>query len=96
MEETKWLSVYQLAIYHSVLLFWKVKSNGKPDRLVRRLKTAEDTIARLQITERIWSRTAERFFRKVENQISGALNISEAKTIIRNLIKSNVPLHEEN
>ena len=96
MEETGWPSVYQLAIYHSVLLFWKVKRNGKPDRLVRRLIIAEDTVARLQITERIWSRTAERFFRKVENQLSGVLRISEAKTIIRNWIKSNVPLNEEN
>ena len=96
MEETGWLSVYQLAIYHSVLLFWKVKKNGKPDRLVRRLIIAEDTVARLQITERIWSRTAERFFRKVKNQLSGVLRISEAKTIIRNWIKSNVPLNEEN
>ena len=96
LEATKWLSVYQLAIYHSVLLYWKVKTNGKPDRLARRLITAEDTVARLQITERIWSRTAERFFRKVENQISGVLKISEAKTIIRNWIKSNVPLYEEN
>ena len=96
MEETGWLLVYQLAIYHSVLLFWKVKRNGKPDRLVRRLIIAEDTVARLQITERIWSRTAERFFRKVENQLSGVLRISEAKTIIRNWIKSNVPLNEEN
>ena len=96
LKETKWLSVYQLAIYHSVLLLWKVKTYGKPDRLVRRLKTAEDTVARLQITERIWSRTAERFFRKVENQISGVLKISEAKTIIRNWIKTTVPLHEEN
>ena len=96
LEATKWLSVYQLAIYHSVLLYWKVKTSGKPDRLARRLITAEDTVARLQITERIWSRTAERFFRKVENQISGVLKISEAKTIIRNWIKSNVPLYEEN
>ena len=53
-------------------------------------------MARLQITERIWSRTAERFFRKVENQLSGVLRILEAKTIIRNWIKSNVPLNEEN
>merc|ERR1711867_217218 len=79
LEATKWLSVYQLAIYHSVLLFWKVKTNGKPDRLVRRLKTAEVTVARLQITEIIWSRTAERFFRKIENQLCGVLKISEAK-----------------
>ena len=96
MEATKWLSVYQLAIYHSVLLLWKVKTSGKPDRLARRLKTAEDTVARLQITERIWSRTAERFYRKVENQLSGVLKISEAKTILRNWIKSNIPLFEEN
>ena len=96
LEETGWLLVYQLVIYHSVLLFWKIKRNGKPDRLVRRLIIAEDTVARLQITERIWSRTAERFFRKVENQLSGVLRISEAKTIIRNWIKSNVPLNEEN
>ena len=96
MEVTGWLSVYQLAIYHSVLLFWKVKRNGKPDRLLRRMKIAEETVARLLITERIWSRTAERFFRRVENQLSGVLRISEAKTILRNWIKVEVPLNEEN
>ena len=96
LKETKWLSVYQLSIYHSVLLLWKVKTFGKPDRLQRRLKTAEDTFARLQITERIWSRTAERYFRRVENQLSGVLKISEAKTIIRTWIKTTLPLHEEN
>ena len=96
LEATKWLSVYQLAIYHSILLYWKVKSNRKPDRLVRRLKSSEETIARLQITERIWSRTADRFFRMVENQLSGATKISEAKCILRNWIKSNVPLCEDN
>ena len=96
LEETGWLSVYQLAIYHSVLLFWKVKWNGKPDRLLRRMKIAEDTVARLMITERIWSRTAERFFRRVENKLSGVQRISEAKTVLRNWIKSNIPLNEEN
>ena len=94
--ETGWLSVYQLAIYHSVLLFWKVRRNGKPDRLLRRMKIAEETVARLLITERIWSRTAERFFRRIENKLSGVLRISEAKTILRNWIKSEVPLNEEN
>ena len=88
--------MYQLAIYHSVLLFWKVRRNGKLDRLLRRMKIAEETVARLLITERIWSRTAERFFRRIENKLSGVLRISEAKTILRNWIKSDVPLNEEN
>ena len=72
------------------------KTSGKPDRLARRLKLSEDTIARLQITERIWSRTTDRFYRKVENQLSGVVKISEAKSILRNWIKSNIPLCEEN
>ena len=96
LKETKWLSVFQLAIYHSVLLLWKVRTFGKPDRLVRRLKSAEDTVARLLITERIWSRTAERYFRRVENELNGVQKISEAKTVLRNWIKTTLPIHEEN
>ena len=69
---------------------------SKPERLLRRIKIAEDTVARLMITERIWSRTAERFFQRVENKLSRVLRISEAKTMLRNWIKSNVPLNEEN
>ena len=96
LEETGWLSVYQLAIYHSVLLFWKVKWKGKPERLVRRMRMAEDTMARLLITERVWSRTAERFFKKVEHLLAGVQRISEAKNVLRKWIKSNIPLSEEN
>ena len=57
---------------------------------------AEDTEARLLITERVWSRTAERFFRKVEHLLEGVQRISEAKNILRKWIKSNIPLSEEN
>ena len=96
LEETGWLSVYQLAIYHSVLLFWKVKWKGKPDRLMRRMRMAEETVARLMITEQIWSRTAERFFRRVEHLLIGVQRISEAKSILRKWIKSNIQLSEEN
>ena len=94
--KTGWLSVYQLAIYHSVLLFWKVKRNGRPDRLLRRMKIREEAVARLLMTERIWSRMAERCFRRIENELNGVLRISEAKTILRKWIKSEIPLYEEN
>ena len=93
---TKWLSVYQLAIHHSLLLYWKVKNNGKPDRLIRRLKISEDTTARLQLTERVWLRTAKRFYRMVENSCLGATKISEIKRILRNWIKMNIPLSKDN
>ena len=78
------------------LLFWKVRRNGKPDRLLRRMKIAEETVARLLMTERIWSRMTERCFRRIENELNGVLRISEAKTILRKWIKSEIPLNEEN
>ena len=57
---------------------------------------AEETVARLMITERIWSRTAERFFRRVEHLLIGVERISEAKSILRKWIKSKIQLSEEN
>ena len=76
LKQTKWLSVYQLAIYHSLLLYWKVKNNGKPERLIRRLKISEETIARIQLTERVWSQTTERYYRMVENLCTGVTKVS--------------------
>ena len=76
---TGWLSVYQLAFYHSLVLYWKVTFHGKPDRLVKRIDKSRDTVARLQLTERTWSRTSERFFRCIENNLSGVTKISTAK-----------------
>ena len=64
-------------------------------RLLRRIKSADDTVARLLITERIWSRTAERFYRKVEYLLEGVHRVSEAKTILRKWIKKYVPLSEQ-
>ena len=57
---------------------------------------AEETEARLLITERIWSRTAERFFRRIGNLLSGVRRIPEEKTVLRKWIKSKVPLYKEN
>ena len=82
LEETGWLSVYQLAIYHSVLLFWKVKWKERPDRLVRRINTAEAKMARLRITDRIWSRIAARHYKNVEHLLDGVLKISEVKSVL--------------
>ena len=92
---TKWLSVFQLCIYHSLLLYWKVKINNVPDRLVRRIKISEETEARLVLTEHVWSRVMERYFRQVETLCVGVTKVSAIKRILVEWIKSNVPLSEE-
>ena len=63
---------------------------------MRRMKLAEEKEARLLITERVWSRIAERYFRKVEHSLEGVLKILEAKNILKKWVKTNVPLSEEN
>ena len=92
---TGWMSVYQLAIYHSLVLYWKVITNRKPDRLTRRIAKSSDSMARLLLTERTWSRTSDRFFRHIEGELSEATKISETKGILRRWIKSNIPIYEE-
>ena len=92
---TGWLSVYQLAVYHSLVLYWKVTFHNKPIRLITRINIARETEARIQLTERIWSRTSERLFRRVENYLIGVTKISSAKNILRKWVKSNIPISEE-
>ena len=76
--------------------FLESKKERKAGEIIKENKNSRRHWARLMITERIWSRTVERFFRRVESKLSGVLRISEAKTMLRNWIKSNVPLNEEN
>ena len=95
LETTKWLSVYQLSIYHSVLLFWKVNTNGNPDRLIRRINISQGSVARILLTERVWSRKAEHFYRQVEPLCVGVTRISQFKKILCEWVKTNIPIHED-
>ena len=76
---TKWLSVYQLSIYHSVLLWWKVTKNKNPVRLLERTLKVQETEARILLTEKIWSRKSEYYFRMIEPLLNGNHWISTVK-----------------
>ena len=92
---TKWLSVYQLSIYHSVLLWWKVSKNKNPVRLLERTLKVQETVARLLLTERIWSRKSEYYYRMVEPLLNRNQRIATVKRILNEWIKSNIPIFEE-
>ena len=80
---TKWLSVHQLCIYHAVILWWKVQQSNKPARLLQRTLKIQESEARLLLTEKVWSRKAEFYFRKVEPIISGIVRIATVKKLLR-------------
>ena len=92
---TKWMSVFQLAIYHSLLLYLKVRYHRTPERMIRRLNTSENSFARLLIRERVWSRIADRYYRMVEISLQNISKISVAKRILSEWVKTNVPIAEE-
>ena len=91
---TKWMSVFQLAIYHSLLLYWKINFRNKPERMVRRLQISENSFARMLLTERVWSRVTERYYRMVESSCGGISKISIIKRISSEWVKENVPIAE--
>ena len=95
LSATKWMSVFQLAMYHSLLLYWKVRFHGKPERLIRRINYSQNSLARLQLTERVWSRVSERNYRMVEMSLQHIAKISVAKKTISEWVKANVPITEE-
>ena len=95
LEETKWMSIFQLAIYHSVLLYWKVKNHKEPERLIRRLNISSSTEARILLTDRVWSRKSEYYYRQVEPLCVGLVRLSQFKRTLSEWIRSNIPIYEE-
>ena len=92
---SNWMSLYQLAIYHTVLLLWKVKQNRGPSRLIGRLDNLDNSQARLLLTKRVWSQKAEEVFGQITPICSGAVRISQLKRTLSEWVKANVPVYEE-
>ena len=69
LDKLGWLSIFQLSIYHSVLLLWKVKNKNEPVRTIEILKRTAKTRPRIELTERIWSRKAVYYFNKLGREI---------------------------
>ena len=95
LNTNKWLSVHQLTIYYALFLWWKTHHSKKPARLLQRTLRIQESEARLLLTERIWSRKAEYYFRKVEPILSGIACISTVKKLLRQWIKTNIPIYDE-
>ena len=95
LDKMGWLSIYQLAIYHSVLLIWKVKSKQEPKRTTELLQYSHNSTPRIELTSRIWSKVASTYFNKLEPNVKNLKKIGAFKRTLKNWIKLNVPLSED-
>ena len=53
LDKLGWLSIFQLAIYHSVLLLWKVNNKNEPSHTIEILKSNAKTRPRMDLTENL-------------------------------------------
>ena len=95
LDKLGWLSIYQLAIYHSVLLYWKVKNKQEPKRTMELLQFSQFSNARIELTSRIWSKVASTNFYKLDPNVQNLKKIGAFKRALKNWIKQNVPLSED-
>ena len=79
LDKLDWLSIFQLAIYHIVLLLWKVNNNNEPIRTIEYLKRNVKTKPRIKLTKRIWSRKAVYYFNKLGEDIRTLKRLSTFK-----------------
>ena len=79
LDKINWLSIFQLAIYHSVLLLWKVKKFEEPSHTLEILKRNEKTKPRIDLTSRIGSRKAVFYYNKLGEDIRTQRKISTFK-----------------
>ena len=95
LDKLGWLSIYQLAIYHSVLLYWKVKNKQEPTRTIELLHLSQNSNPRIELTGRIWSKVATTYFNKLDPNVQNLKKIGAFKRALKNWIKQNVPLSED-
>ena len=95
LDKMGWLSIYQLAIYHSVLLLWKVKRKQEPKRTTELLQLSHNSTPRIELTSRIWSKVASTYFNKLEPNVKNFKKSGAFKRTLKNWIKQNVPLSED-
>ena len=84
-----------MAIYHSVLLLWKVKKFDEPSRTIEILQKSDKMKPRIDLTSRIWSRKAIFYYNKLGENIRSQRKISTFKKGLKSWIKINVPISEE-
>ena len=65
------------------------------DQLLERTFKVQETEARILLTERIWSRKSEYYYRMIEPLLNGNQRIATVKRILNGWIKSNIPIYEE-
>ena len=80
LDEMKWLSMFQLSCYHSLLLLWKLKIiRLRTITFFKNIEKSKNNRGKIQLTRRIWSVRAIELYDELPLEISKCYNISILK-----------------
>ena len=85
-EKAGGMSLKQMVVYHSLMLLWKVNKDSSPKSLVGQLQKKRLVIPRIEITERCWSRTSERWQDQLDTDVMKNDRNAPIKTYLKDFV----------
>ena len=89
------MDVKQWVVYHNLMLLWKLNKDLSPKRLVGWLQRKRMVVPRIEISERCWSRTSERWWDCLDTDFMNNDRVTPIKTYLKDWVKTNVEPFEE-
>ena len=90
LKETGWLLVWQNIVYHSIMLMWKVRNYRNQARLVFWMQRKYGRRARIETTERCWTKSTVQYYNMLDRGTMRGENIKKVKTYAKGWVKENV------
>ena len=94
LKEMNWLSMYQLACYHSILLLWKIKKYETPHNNFKNIVGSKNNRGRIKLTRRIWSVKSIELYDELPLEITRCEKISVVKKLLKRWVGENIPMEE--
>ena len=94
LKSVDWLSIYQLATYHTLLTIWKIFKFKTPSRNLDALIRGSEKQGRIELTDRLWSIKTQAIFWSLDISLRMETKVSKFKSGLKKWVKTNIPIEE--
>ena len=89
LKETGWISVRQPIVYYSIVMMWKVRNYMNLVRLVFWMERKCGRRARIETTERCWTKKTVQYYNRLDGGIMEGENNNKVKYHVRKWLEEN-------
>ena len=94
LETINWLSINQLAYYHTFLSIWKIREKKEPFINIKVLDRNMEYDARIDLTKNTWCQKGQSVYWTLPLEIINEEKVSIFKKRLKTWIKTNIPIHK--